>query len=226
MKSYWDLTEKERAELTDLSAYEKIELMEQGIIVPAEPEYEKVLEVDVPTHKVYRLTYNSRYNSLPIHFNDLIQAEEVAAALRGGMTLESDYNTGKSFVRTVEEISITTQDVCEECDINRSRSALAEAKAAKNRNKNLRAEYRKACEKQSETLSEMRDDWYKCQGTLRRMQKIRAVWEDYLETCGGDRDVALKFLRKAYDLEEIEQMRGWLDVNVPLVKEAVDEDQG
>jgi len=214
MQRYWDLSEKERAELSDadMSAYEKIELMERGLVVPPEPEYEDVVEVVIPTYKVYKLTYNSRYNGLPILFKELETAEEAAAALRGGMTHETDYNTGKSFVKAIEEISITTETVCEETDINKSRSALAEAKAARSRNDIKRREYQDAVSKLSEALTEMRNDRYECQGILQRLTKMKAVWEDYVKTCGGDRNVAYKFLRKAYDLEDIEQMREWLDV--------------
>ena len=227
MQRYWDLSEKERAELSDadMSAYEKIELMERGLVVPPEPEYEDVVEVVIPTYKVYKLTYNSRYNGLPILFKELETAEEAAAALRGGMTHEADYNTGKSFVKAIEEISITTETVCEESDINKSRSALAEAKAAKSRNDIKRREYQDAVSKLSEALTEMRNDRYECQSLLQQLKAIKDVWEDYVETCGGDRSVAYKFLRKAYDLEDIEQMREWLDVGVLPIIEAASKEE-
>lgn len=210
MKIYWNLSNKERAALTndDMAAYEKIELMETGIVATMPPEYEPEPEITVPTHQIHKIVYDG-CNTLNIYFRDLTQAEEAAAALRGGLLVYEDYHTKTRTTKMITDVSIGVEDVHDESDVAKIRKALIEAKDVKSRNAAARSKYQNACSKSEDALSKMRNDRYKCRDIMLQMTHIGEVWQDYLETCNGDRDVARKFLEKAYSVEDLEAAQEW-----------------
>lgn len=214
MSSYWDHSEQERAALSDeqMTALEKFELMEAGIVIPAAPEYEEIIEVTIPKVTLFKISYNGKYSQtdLAAHFDTAEQAQKVAELLLDAFVIDTDYKTGANVKKQITDITVGTMQVADGIAVTKSHALLVENKDKKERNSTLRNEYGTAQKKQAETLSNMRNDRYEQLGVLRRCQKMQAIWEDYLETCGGDETTAMKFFQKAYNDEAIKEMNEWL----------------
>lgn len=227
MKSYWDHTEQERAVLTEeqMEALSKFELMEAGVVVPAVPEYEKIEVVEIPKRDVYQIVVGTfGHDRVGVLFEAVADAEAVAALLRNGVTLDHDHKTDTDSVIPVGEIKVGTKQVARKQEIMKVHDILTENKVRKERNSHLRSEYSEMTTKKSETLSNMRDDWYQRQAVMRKCKKMQTVWEDYLKTCEGQEVMAMKFFRKAYDNEDIETMNDWLGLHLPIIKKPEDKD--
>lgn len=224
--SYWDHTEQERAALSDaeMVALETLELMENGIIVPAEPTYEPIETVEIKKRTLHELLYNdSKYNRIDVKFEDITDAETVAEILRRGYTTGTHGYTDCDVATPVESITIAAIEVAEKDCVIHAKEALTENKSRKSRNSKLKTEYEKAITKRTEALNSMHSDRWSQREELARFKKMHETWLAYLETCDGNVNIAHRFLLKAYTSEDIEQMNLWMGTSVPT--EIVEQDK-
>lgn len=107
MNRYWDLSRKERAELTEeqIKATIIIELMEKGVVVPVEPEYIPVDEVPGPDVTLY--APSPRYSTSGFGF---ASPDGAAAVLSTAIDIDTEYIAG-STVRVIGTSDIEIGEV-------------------------------------------------------------------------------------------------------------------
>src|SRR6188768_1133977 len=113
MQTYWDLSDKQRSELTDeqFAAFLAVERMQKGAIKPPEPEYVDETQPTVPTVKVFRLGHEeSRYSTSGGMLFASAEDAEKAAALVAGVT-GYDYHAGSNFIVPAGKFTIEPIDL-------------------------------------------------------------------------------------------------------------------
>lgn len=213
MKTYWDLSEKERAALSreDVERYVDAELMMKGVL-KVEPPKECAIP-DPPTvsrRNYHRGRHQSRYGTAT---TDVAFADAAAAqTLLSAVVIEDDYETGLKVARTIFDLDEVT--AVPEDEYVRHRSALQAHKSAIEANKKAREEFAAAAKKQDDALSGLWADWHECRQRDARLRKVIETFEDYKRIAGGDVAVAARFLRKPFTEEEIAEAAEWFGVPV------------
>ena len=215
MNRYWDLSEKERSALTDedMRLHEKLELMEAGIVDVEPPQPPQYADVSVPTKQYYRVGWESdRYNSN--HAIDcMFETKEQAEALVALKPIEiaSSYGSSPDVARWPKRYYVQTSNLASREDSDKLRPEIDENDKLKTEYDSELSKFNKHVGMKSDALAKMRQDRRSCYHAAQRMKKIRSTLEDYISTCDGDANMANKFLSKAFDAEEIEEMRKWFD---------------
>lgn len=227
MKTYWDLSEPERAKLTyeQVSRYADAELMTKGVLMPQPPKITHEEAPVVTPRAFYTLSAPCRYGSdkaIDVVFETRDAAE---ANLRHAFDVEHDYEIDAFVARrtrpTIREVLAITEE-----DATAHRSALEARKAAKGANDKERERFAAESKRAQQALAGMWEDWNECVLRDRELRRIAETFEVYTTTAEGDRTVALKFLQKTFTGAEIEAAGQWCDVpelarvNAPVALEA------
>jgi len=213
MKTFWDLTDRERAELDpdQVRYYENVELMSAGVLEPLRPDLEPVPNAPKPTRDVVVVRVGG-YRLLDVGFTANESAREFLRQLETGQALVigSEYVGGKSIpviekandLRLVVESAFTAEEKAESSIAVRKASEVAE------RNRKLQEDYDASVLQRDAVLSKLRDELRRCQETGRRLGRIRATFAEYLDTA-GDPSVALRFLVKAFGGNDVALAFAW-----------------
>ncbi len=218
MKTYWDYSEKERANLTaeEVEALCKFELMGEGVVVSHYPgDAPKKPEIDEEKATVYEVEWKSAsYQSASLHFDDRDQA--LAAMELRPVYIDHDYTAGAKSLVPLCDPTLSEQEVYRVFDKDAYSAKLAAYSAAKKAyDADLRQyqEDKTAAERCCESLW---DDYSEQRAKLRQAQQVTERWADYVATCDGDEVMAVKFLRKAFDGERIDAANDWCDAGIPV----------
>lgn len=210
MKQITELTEKEILALTEseLQTMVKLQMAEKGVkilSIPLEPKYEEVPKPTEELHTVSGFTYS---------FKDVADANKLSSAIRdvAQNCLNYDYNykigSDFKFIKSLENYSkdhlgsITpvkcySKEVYNEVvEIGQRNQALKEEYSA------LLDEYNKAHSESQEIKDEIYGRYYDVQKKYYDMGIIKARYEEYLSLADGDVTMAMKFLKKAYSVDE------------------------
>lgn len=210
MKTYWDLSEKERAELTaeQLTALEALELMEVGVL-----RCDPLVLLDEPV-----MPKPDRRGFVLKGEDVVFDTIEVArASIEGGAGrlqhkyLADDYRQPVRWLkpisghdeRTVEEVAYYS-----EASFLEAQTSMAIAAAARKENDRRREQHQKDWTAQSDALTRLRDDHRTCCLTGERMKRVLSTLAEY-EQMAGSRDVAMSFLDKAFTAGDIEKAMQW-----------------
>lgn len=208
MKTYWDHSEKERAELSreDVQSLLKFELMEKGVVAPSDPEYLPETAPELPTTTMYRVKCG--YSSGDLLFATADNAAQ-AIALSAGWT-KTEYLAG-THLQTVDysELEISTCELNSAADIAKHRSALEEAASNKAANKKARDAFNAECNAVEEVTSHVWEDWHEMRAKLARLTSVNETLDEYLEMCDGNESLAKEFLAKAFAAETIAEADEW-----------------
>lgn len=209
MKNYWDLSERERSQLTEeeVTDLEKYELMRAGVVrFPGpEPFLDESPALEKETAWAIR---GDRYGSAHIVFLDESKAR--AALSNGALQLLSDYETKCDYVKgglEVVGVSVVTERTFLE-----HKAALKAFAQGQNEHNKLVSDWdarERECDK---ALNGLREDWIACRETARLMDRISATMDDYV-ALSGDEDLARQFLKKAFPSNELRDAERWFDVD-------------
>jgi hypothetical protein len=220
MKTYWDLTERERSQLDEeeIGRYLEIERMEKGAVRPETPKFETVVE---PQELVTRTMFVVKLDDYTKGEVAYETAEEAHAAIPGptGMRLRHDYSSKIDYVAPVE-LAVEPVQVVDQEVFNKERVAREAYKRARDHNEKMQADYEKEMDKYHTLDTELRDDWFECQRTDSRHAKVTRTFAEYVETADGDTGVARNFLRKAFTDGEIIEAFDWFGLELPSTEEA------
>lgn len=218
MQRYWDLTERERAELTheQIDALSQIELMEQGIVSIEPPELEPVDDIDVPRQQFYEVLYAGEYGqkSLGICFDTMERAEQFIA-LRPQVAAH-DWQTGDKYkyADPCSDMRVSPVLLSDKRSIASVKNILADAKNRRERNNQKMNEYNKAVSDRVTATAGLHDDWHKCREQARRMEKIKKTFEEYTTLTNGNTVMAKAFLAKAFPERDIAAAEDWFSVSM------------
>lgn len=219
MKTYWDHTEKERANLThqEVEALCKFELMGEGVVVSPYPgEAPKKPQIDEPKISVYEVEWkSSSYRTASLYFDDRDQA--LSAMELRPVYIDTDYAADAKSAVPLCDPKLSEHEVYCVFDKDAYSTKLAAYKSAKSAYDASLKEYQedkaaaeRCCESLWEDYSEQRDK-------LRQALQVADRWADYVATCDGDEDTAVKFLRKAFNSDRIEAANDWCDAGIPAL---------
>jgi hypothetical protein len=216
MRTYWGLSERDRAELSreDVERYADVELMTKGVLRVEAPKLEPVPQAPDTDLEVFTVTCR-HFGSSDIYFATEEQARSFLA-LRP-MRRANHYVNG-SFIYYVEpdvEWGVTVERAVSKGLADLRRAEFAAAIELKKRNDAAIDAHQKAITAQQEALSDMWRDWHRQQGKAHNLKRVVDTLESYTLTAGGDRSVAFRFLRKAFSDDVILEAVEWFEFEVP-----------
>lgn len=213
MKTYWDLTEAERAALTrdDVAKFIDAELMVAGVLKPA-----PLVLVDVPRLEIAKTTFyqvenlGHRYGSANgVAF--LCEGDARAFLALRPVEVGSDWQIGSEyrFSKPLGDSKIVAIDLASEASIEAARATLKEINAANNENDQRRRAFEEQSRKIEQTLKGLWDDWHECVRKDVEMKRVAETFREYIEITRGDHATASAFLRKAFPGEKIAEAEKW-----------------
>lgn len=198
MKTYWDYTEKERAELTEeeVRGLLDVELMTKGVKKITVPVLKSIQEVSVASEIWFEVD--------GIFFKDADTAQKFLTLDPRKSTYDYacgyDYHYACPIEQKIEQKTLYSQQGL----LNLS-TVLKQNKQAKEENEKLTSAYDKDIEEQNKILDAVWSDWWRCRDRASELQKIVDTKAEYLKMTDNNEDMALDFLKKVYSEEDIKE---------------------
>lgn len=216
MKSYWDLSRKERAALTaeQLERWCDVALMQAGVEKPCQPDQHAVPEVPLDLTDVYVVSMSSRYGG---GYRDVVIGFPTAELARqfmgmGALKLDTDYEVGSeiNFATPVAETGeITVRRLATAVSVADKREQLRRVKQLREVNEKAMREYRTNTEKAAEVTKAILADWNDLQSAKYIHGRVRRSRAEYLAMADGNAEVAEAFLRKTYGDDVVAEADEW-----------------
>jgi hypothetical protein len=224
MKTYWDYSEKERANLTREQAERlcKFELMGEGVVVslhPGEPPAKPV--INEPKMTVHGVIFKSTsYHTLDVWFRS--KEEAVAFAAMNPVRVDSDYRLGEKYeyVDTYESQSFVEKEVFNVVNSDAFNAATKQYAAEKEAYDKQLKEWKSDNDAANRCCESLWNDYSEQRCKLEAAKGVLSRWNDYVESCDGDREIAARFLRKAYTESQIAVANDWCDAGIPMLPQA------
>lgn len=220
MKTYWDLSNAERAELSeeDVRQFIRVHLMENGILeAPAIDLLSEEVPI-MPKTTVFGVSKPGEFgrnDSLDIAFADAETAQRFINLQP--MNLSHDYQADSvEYMKVLSGLLIEPTDVLSETAYLEFKAELEKVKANKEHNKATRRDVEKASHAIRETSEGLWQDWHSCLEHAAKLMQVCDTYLEYLELAEGNETAARAFLAKAYDEELCQEALG---------EEIPDEDQ-
>lgn len=215
MNRYWDLTERERSELTSeqVQAMMTVELMEKGVVKIERPELIPVEEIEPPELTLY--VPKSGYRDCQFGFKT---SEEAMAFMAASVSLDYEYVGGETKHRLAKnqaDVSAVPVQVYSSTQLELRKSAIEKNKAAVAENQRRLQEYNAAVKAEDEATKGVWEDWHAQIAAAARHDQVVKVFRDYTETCDGSEPMAFRFLNKAFDADEIKNAFAWHEIEIP-----------
>jgi hypothetical protein len=204
MDTYFDLSEKQRSQLTEeqVSAFCDVALMTAGIIKPVQPErlVDVAGDVDLDTETVW-ITGGILFRS---------QEDALAFLKLSPMKEEYDFGVGYEYkyAELINELP-AAKAVYRKSALDAAKKVLSQRSAKKEAIKKQIEEYNAQCKKANDATSNIWQDWTACRDMARAYQRVRDTFDQYVGMTAGDKSLALKFLRKAHTSEDIAGAIEW-----------------
>jgi hypothetical protein len=206
MKTYWDLSEKERAELSrdDVAKFIDAELMTKGVLSVPTLALVPVPETQAPTTTLYQI--GDSYSGIDLAFRT---EQDARAFAIGAMRIERDWESDSSFVRPITETAVRTVPIAERDAVMAIRPALKAAKVAAEENRKRREAHEAQQREVEKTLESMWADWNACIAKAERMSRIRETAAKYKALAEGDSGIAGRFLLKVFPANNVTEAEDW-----------------
>ncbi len=206
MKTYWDLSEKERAALTeeDVERFIDAELMTKGVL--RAPPLQLLPEPTLPEPDTAVVILRQRYERLDLAFPTAEAAEQ---AMRGGFRLMSAYlgSTAYSIVEPLES-ELIAERVHSKAQVDTFKREFEKVGEIRRENERRSREHQEQNKKECEVLKGLWSDWHECRATAVRMARVLETFDEYVRIA-GDENVARRFLAKVFDVETITSASEW-----------------
>ena len=211
MKTYWDIDESERANLTyeQVEDLLKYEWMEHGVIIPPQPgAAPEMPQLSLATEIVYVVQVPGRHSwSGPDRCMEFRTREDAEAFVRL-KPVRTDYDTSIGpdyrYATPFGAMTIVEQQVFSAKAIDEARSSLTSHKEAKDAHSRLVSEYDKARKQADDCVSGIWSDWHERVSTRNAQQRIVDTFDRYVTDCDGDERIAERFLLKAYGIDDVD----------------------
>ncbi len=216
MNRYWDLSEKERSELTTegVESMLVIELMEKGVVKPEEPTLLPVEEVPEPDRTVYGV--KAGYHDSAFVFES---AEQAAALIASAKTLEYKYINGQSFYYVGDALpEVQVIHVYKRETLIRQQGVIEKNTAAEKANEAATKKYQEQVQAKEKAVGGVWNNYYECQQTAYDVKKVIDTFNEYTRICDGDTEKAFVFLGKAFDVDDIRTAFEWHEMEIPGVE--------
>ena len=217
MNRYWDLTEKQRSELTEeqVEAMLDVEKMEKGVFDPEPPELLPIEECPEPDVLMYGPKHG--YGAPDLVFAN---AEDAAKFSVGACKIENEYMSGSTFkvVSDAGDMEIEAVKLYSRSAFQKYRALIEKNASAKKHNEAEQDKFNKAKKKLNEAVSGVWTDYRECLSLSRDCKKVIDTFNEYTRICDGDTEKAFVFLGKAFDEDEIRTAFEWNELEMPSVE--------
>lgn len=207
MNRYWDLSEYERSRLTEEDVRDclKVHLMEEGVLEPAPLDLRPEVSVEVEKHSRCGVHIGSEYGGESIYF----ASEEDRESFLAMKLLKRSIAAGDQWVFLPADVARNQATAISESDAARLGRELQERASIEKHNTEERKRFEDERRAADECAKKVWDDWYKCSRLGAAFKQMDEILEEYVVLCGGDRDKAMMFLRKAKGDAAVEQALQW-----------------
>lgn len=210
MDRYWDLSETDRASLTDEEYNDllAVELMERGVLrpkcelldaPPPEPELEKC--------SGYVIQYRDRRwggrSELPIMFERATHAQEFIKLLPNEVYHDSD--SGLDVSGPFDEMRVIGKECVSQSAAETHRTVLRDRRRISEANERLLSKYREAERAVDKETEAMRADRARCIASAQRLDRVRETMAEYVKLTNGDHEMARTFLCKVYPVDIVRE---------------------
>lgn len=217
MSNYWDYTKAERSLLTEaqVQACVDYELMTQGVVRPAPPLVREVVRPELPKHDVIQITRGTKYGGFEatcLAFATADQAEKFLAL--SPLWVDSEYLSPGTmeFVGPLNNGALQPIKLARRDDVLTAREALTKAAEAEASNRREREEFEKNSKAVKEAAESLWSDWHEQVAQRRSYERIKEVLADY-ERTAGNLETAMRFLEKAFSVEDIAAAKEWVGLS-------------
>jgi len=223
MKSYREHSQLERANMTsdDVENLLKIELMEAGIVEVKEPAVpEKPPKFEPPVEmSVYQPSLDVDYRRT-LDFGFLNEDDAKLFAAMKIVYVEEDYSSKlKTAKETKGGTSIALVEIVSRDSLKQARAAENVSSDVSNAYNHALADYQNYLNARDKVLDPVWEDWRDMRSIHMKSQQLLSVLNDYVDTCDGDEELALKFLKKAYTDKAIQDAYEFMELPCPLTEE-------
>lgn len=216
MKTYWDLTEKQRSELSreEVEKYLDAELMTKGVLKVRPLVFEEVTNRIAPSHAVHRIRGSNYYRS-DIAFDSRAEAEQFLALKP--LIIASTYEDGGQveFFAPIAEPEIIVERILSSNERDANRAALKQQCAIDKENEERKRKHEEESKKQEDALRGLWEDWYECQRKAHHMKRVQETYDEYVKMA-GDQRIATKFLLRVFTQEEIKDAAQWFGLTIDV----------
>lgn len=220
-RTYWDLSDKERAQLAgdDVEKFLDAELMTKGVLKVTAPQFDPEPAVpELPKQTYYRVRFVGQTDT-GVVFSDRASADTFAGL--AAFSVDRTY-IGGGWSQSVEHVQALHDPEISECqlashdDFRAHKASIDRAAAVREANRKKRDEFEKTSKEQAKVLEGLWDDWHRCRELDTRMRRTVETFEDYKRVAGGDAAVAARFLLKVFSREQIAEAAAWCGVEIPV----------
>ncbi len=210
MKTYWDLSEPERAALTrdDVAKFIDAELMLKGVLAVAPLTLADETPPVLATEPYYRV--GDEYTALDVAFRSEADARAFLGLGPVRVTTEWSLGSDNRFVEPIRpDTVLRLVQLPSRSAVEIAAVSLKEAQAAKSENERRRRDHADATKKVEETLKGLWDDWHACTAKGDRMRAVTETYAKYLALADGNAVTAGKFLVTAFGLAAVQDAEEW-----------------
>jgi hypothetical protein len=215
--TYWDLSERERAALTDegLERYAAFELMEKGVLAVEPLSLEPEPSRPAPGATIYKVSRRHGYETFDAAFST-VEAAQAFIALKP-LRMQHDYSLDVDHFGSAGELKVEAVEAYDDASLGTVKQALSKAKEIADANRRREQEHGDALKKQSSALEGLYADYNACREKAARVAKLEKTRAEY-RAMAGDHKVAETFLAKAFTSEQIAEAEEW-DAPKPVAAE-------
>ncbi len=198
MNTYWDYSDKERANLTEdeVRSLLDVELMIKGIkkvVVPILKQIEGV-----------KLDHEIWFRVDDIYFKTIEQAQTFINLEPYNTAYEYTCGYDYRYAKPLSKI-ITQENLYSHQQLLNMKEILSENKQAQEENDRMTTKYEKDIAEQNRILDTVWEDWWRCKNRQAELQKILNTKSEYLKMTEGNEELAMSFLKKIYTEEDINE---------------------
>lgn len=219
MRTYWDLSEKERAALAreDVEKFIDAELMTKGVLKVQPLVLEPAPLVPEPTTTAFEIRRRG-YGQHPYALL-FASAEDAHACLAlRPLLVDGEYVDGKilNALRPLDDAEVVAVKLHTAAERDAHKVDMLRKAEVENENDKRQRAHDEQVRKQDEVLRGMWTDWYDCQRKAHDMQRVVDTFNDYVRIAGGARDVAGVFLLKVFAADVIAEAAEWMGGEIPI----------
>lgn len=218
MNRFWDLTEKQMANLTrdQVEQFVDVELMEAGLLRVAPLVLDEVPPVPEPTGTCFRIR-RGPWSKLDAAFSSIEDARKFLA-LRPLIVEPAYLPKGCDHVDVVKDFGepeIYEAPCFTEGEFARCKEQIDSAKEIAKRNEKAVADHEKATRAQNTATERMWNAWREASDQARQLQGVIDTFEKYKKIADGDETIAARFLGKAFSAPVLTSAAEWFGITLP-----------
>ena len=213
MNRYWDLSERERADLSEemVRSFINVELMEKGVMRVDPPVLHRIEPVDLPRSTYYFVKFRTEADgydrSLDVAFRSVEEAEKFLALKP--LHQASDWQTDTASVDIITSAAIEPKAVVERQVVLNAHLTLKANKEKREANTRAESDWKLAQKAVDEASRGVWSDWHECQEKRARMVRLMRTKAEYELMTNGDAALARSFLLKVTTEELLTEASQW-----------------